>query len=224
MTDLANTSLGPVADASLRIDDGLIARMPVAAEAHFRAEQGDRPWFGRTILVRRESIAEVLQFLRDDPACRFTQLVDLCGVDYPHRRERFEVVYHLLSHVHNKRIRLALATDEDTPVPSVTRVFPNANWYEREAFDMYGIFFSDHPDLRRLLTDYGFHGHPMRKDFPMSGYTEVRYDNELKRVVYEPIKVQEFRNWDFLSPWEGAARYQLPGDEKTDPKVGAKVP
>ncbi len=225
MTDLATLTPAALSDASLRIDDGLIERLPAEAGAHFRAEQGDRPWLGRTILVRREAIVEVLAFLRDDPACRFTQLVLLSGVHYPNRREPFEVVYHLLSLVHNKRIRLAISTDEDTPAPSVTPVFPNANWYEREAFDMFGIFFSDHPDLRRILTDYGFHGHPMRKDFPMSGYSEVRYDDELKRVVYEPVKLQEFRNWDFLSPWEGQdKRYQLPGDEKTDPKIGGKVP
>lgn len=219
------TDVAAPADAALRIDDALIARLPAAAEAKFRQEQGDRPELGRTILIKREAIAEVLAFLRDDPACRFIQLTHLSGVDYPNRNERFEVVYHLLSYVHNQRIRLAVSTDEQTPVPTVTGVFANADWYEREAFDMYGIGFSGHPDLRRILTDYGFSGHPLRKDFPMSGYVEVRYDDELKRVVYEPVKLQEYRNWDFLSPWEGAeGRYQLPGDDKTDPKVGAKVP
>jgi NADH-quinone oxidoreductase subunit C len=139
----------------------------------------------------------------------------LSGVHYPQREQPFEVVYHLLSHVKNHRIRLKVSTDEDTPVPSVTPVFPNADWYEREAFDMYGIFFDGHPDLRRILTDYGFHGHPLRKDFPMSGYVEMRYDDELKRVVYEPVKITEWRNWEFLSPWEGDVRaYSLPGDEK----------
>jgi NADH-quinone oxidoreductase subunit C len=220
-----STEVAALHDAALAVEDGLIARLPAVAEARFREDQGDRPWLGRTILVKREAIVEALAFLRDDPELRFRQLIHLSGVDYPNRPQRFEVVYHLLSHVRNARIRLAVATDEDTPVPSVTKVFPNADWYEREAFDMYGIFFSDHPDLRRILTDYGFHGHPLRKDFPMSGYTEVRYDDELKRVVYEPVKLQEFRNWDFLSPWEGQdKRYQLPGDEKTDPKIGAKVP
>ncbi len=158
-------------------------------------------------------VLEALTFLRDHPDYRFHQLVDLCGVDYPERPLRFDVVYHLLSLVKNHRIRLKVQTDEDTPVPSVAGEFPAANWFEREAFDMYGIFFSDHPDLRRLLTDYGFHGHPLRKDFPMTGYVEVRYDDELKRVVYEPVKIAEFRQFDFLSPWEGAT-YALPGDEK----------
>jgi NADH-quinone oxidoreductase subunit C len=158
-------------------------------------------------------IVEALTFLRDHPDCRFHQLIDLCGVDYPERPLRFDVVYHLLSMVKNHRIRLKVQTDEDTPVPTVTSVFPVADWFEREAFDMYGIFFSGHPDLRRILTDYGFHGHPLRKDFPMTGYVEVRYDDELKRVVYEPVKIAEFRNFDFLSPWEGA-QYALPGDQK----------
>jgi NADH-quinone oxidoreductase subunit C len=167
-------------------------------------------------------IVEALTFLRDDPGMQFQQLIDLCGADYPHRTLRFDVVYHLLSMTKNRRIRVKVETDEDTPVPSVTPVYPVADWFEREAFDLYGVFFSGHPDLRRILTDYGFHGHPMRKDFPMTGYVEVRYDDELKRVVYEPVKSVEFRNWDFLSPWEGAeyARpgegypYKLPGDEK----------
>ena len=156
---------------------------------------------------------EALSFLRDHPDCRFHQLVDLCGVDYPERPLRFDVVYHLLSLVKNHRIRLKVQTDEDTAVASVADLFPAANWFEREAFDMYGIFFSGHPDLRRLLTDYGFHGHPLRKDFPMTGYVEVRYDDELKRVVYEPVKIAEFRQFDFTSPWEGAS-YALPGDDK----------
>ena len=154
-----------------------------------------------------------LTVLRDHADGRFHQLIDLCGVDYPERPLRFDVVYHLLSLVKNHRIRLKVQTDEDTPVPSVSGIFPAADWFEREAFDMYGIFFSDHPDLRRLLTDYGFHGHPLRKDFPMTGYVEVRYDDELKRVVYEPVKIAEFRQFDFTSPWEGAS-YALPGDDK----------
>jgi len=164
-------------------------------------------------------VVEALTFLRDDPAMRFHQLIDVCGADYPERAQRFDVVYHLLSMVRNHRVRLKVQTDEDTAVPSVTSVFPAADWFEREAFDMYGVFFSGHPDLRRLLTDYGFHGHPLRKDFPMTGYVEVRYDDELKRVVYEPVKAVEFRSWDFLSPWEGADYAKpgangLPGDEK----------
>ena len=163
--------------------------------------------------VGRDSLLEVLAFLRDDVNCRFKCLVDLCGVDYPERRERFEIIYNLLSHSHNLRIRIKTATDEDTPVPSVTGLFSSAIWPEREAWDLYGIFFSDHPDLRRLLTDYGFEGHPMRKDFPLTGYLEVRYDDEQKRVVYEPVSLtQEFRSFDYLSPWEGP----LPGDEKAE--------
>ncbi len=160
-------------------------------------------------------ILEALTYLRDDQD--FHQLVDLCGADYPEREQRFEVVYHLLSLTKNRRLRIKVVTDEDTPVPSAVSVFPSANWFEREAFDMYGVFFEGHPDLRRILTDYGFHGHPLRKDFPMTGYVEVRYDDELKRVVYEPVKSVEWRNWDFLSPWEGAERgfaAILPGDEK----------
>ena len=147
-------------------------------------------------------------------------LIDICGVDYPARKERFDVVYHLLSPRLNQRIRVKLTTDEVTPVPSVVGVFPAANWFEREAYDMYGILFSGHPDLRRILTDYGFQGHPMRKDFPLTGYVEVRYDEEQKRVVYEPVELtQEFRSFDFESPWEGA-RYVLPGDEKATGPAG----
>lgn len=164
--------------------------------------------------VKRDAIVKVLTFLRDDSNCQFRLLVDLCGVDYPEREQRFEVVYHLLSPRQNQRIRVKLGTDEETPVPSVTGVFSSAGWWEREAWDLYGIFFSDHPDLRRILTDYGFEGHPLRKDFPLTGYVEVRYDDEQKRVVYEPVKLaQEFRTFDFLSPWEGAPP-TLPGDEK----------
>lgn len=167
-----------------------------------------------TLTVARDRIIDVLATLRDDPACQFECLIDICGVDYPERPERFEVVYHLLSLRKNQRIRVKLATDEDTPVPSVIEIFPAANWFEREAYDMYGILFSNHPDLRRLLTDYGFQGYPLRKDFPLTGYVEVRYDDEQKRVVYEPVKLnQEFRSFDFESPWEGTT-YVLPGDEK----------
>ncbi|HEX4041289.1 MAG TPA: NADH-quinone oxidoreductase subunit C [Xanthobacteraceae bacterium] len=166
------------------------------------------------VTVKRDSIVPVLTFLRDDPALRFGVLIDIAGVDYPDRAERFEVVYNLLSLKHNKRVRVKLTTDEATPVPSVTGVFNSAGWYEREAWDMYGIFFADHPDLRRLLTDYGFEGHPMRKDFPLTGYVQVRYDEVQRRVVNEPVKLtQEFRSFDFLSPWEGMNKI-LPGDEK----------
>jgi len=167
-----------------------------------------------TITVPRDSIVAVLTKLRDDAGCKFEVLIDICGVDYPERAERFEIVYHLLSPRLNQRLRVRIATDETTPVRSVNDVFPAANWYEREAYDLYGIRFSGHPDLRRILTDYGFQGHPLRKDFPLTGYVEVRYDDEKKRVVYEPVKLtQEFRDFDFESPWEGP-NYILPGDEK----------
>jgi NADH-quinone oxidoreductase subunit C len=164
--------------------------------------------------IPRESILEVLTFLRDDPQCRFSILCDICGVDYPDRPLRFEVVYNLLSMTHNLRIRVKLETDEEQAVPSAVGVFSAAGWWEREAWDLFGIYFSDHPDLRRILTDYGFDGHPLRKDFPLTGYVELRYDEDQKRVVYEPVKLkQEFRSFDFLSPWEGMDRI-LPGDEK----------
>ena len=169
-----------------------------------------------SINVGRDDIVEVLTRLRDSSTLDFNCFIDLCGVDYPTRSERFDVVYHLLSMSQNARIRIKITTDEDTPVPTIVDVFPAANWYEREAFDMYGIFFNGHPDLRRILTDYGFEGYPLRKDFPLSGFVEVRYDDEQKRVVYEPVKLlQDFRNFDFLSPWEGAD-YVLPGDEKAE--------
>ena len=167
-----------------------------------------------TLFVACDRIAQVLTELRDDSECLFEVLIDICGVDYPEREKRFEVVYHLLSPRKNQRIRVKCETDEDTSVPSVVDVFPAANWFEREAYDMYGILFSGHPDLRRILTDYGFQGYPLRKDFPLTGYVEVRYDDAQKRVVYEPVKLtQEFRSFDFMSPWEGTD-YVLPGDEK----------
>ena len=170
-----------------------------------------------SVSVKRESIVQVLKFLHDDNRAQFVSMVDICGVDYPGDAQRFEVVYHLLSPKHNKRIRIKLRTDEDTPVESVTGIYPGADWFEREAYDMYGILFTGHPDLRRLLTDYGFDGFPLRKDFPLTGYVEVRYDNEGKRVVYEPVELrQEFRDFDYESPWEGAD-YVLPGDEKAQP-------
>ena len=167
-----------------------------------------------SLSVAAEDVVGVLRFLRDDVQTQFISLIDVCGVDYPGRRRRFEVVYHLLSPRQNMRLRVRVATDADSPVPSVVEVFPGADWFEREAYDLYGIRFTGHPDLRRLLTDYGFEGHPLRKDFPLTGFTEVRYDDTQKRVVYEPVNLrQEFRNFDFLSPWEGT-EYVLPGDEK----------
>ncbi|WP_457590041.1 NADH-quinone oxidoreductase subunit C [Jiella marina] len=167
-----------------------------------------------TLVVSPEDIVKVMTVLRDDPQTQFVNLIDICGVDYPAREKRFEVVYHLLSPRQNQRIRVKVRTAEDDPVPSVAGVFPAADWFEREAYDFYGILFTGHPDLRRILTDYGFEGHPMRKDFPLTGFVEVHYDEEKKQVVYEPVELrQEFRNFDFLSPWEGT-EYVLPGDEK----------
>ena len=167
-----------------------------------------------TIEVRRDRICDVINVLKDDERYRFGCLIDICGVDYPEREERFDVVYHLLSPWLNLRIRVRLTTDADTSVPSIVGIFPAANWFEREAFDLYGIVFENHPDLRRILTDYGFQGHPLRKDFPLTGFVELRYDDELKRVVYEPVKLmQDYRDFDFLSPWE-AMDAAIPGDEK----------
>ena len=170
-----------------------------------------------TLTVGRDQVLAVLTALRDAPDLMFEILLDICGVDFPERAERFDVVYHLLSPRRNARIRVKTTASEADQVPSAIGVFPAANWYEREAFDMYGILFSGHPDLRRILTDYGFQGHPLRKDFPLTGYVEVRYDDEKKRVVYEPVKLnQEFRSFDFESPWEGVT-YNIPGDEKAAP-------
>ena len=171
---------------------------------------------GELILkAKRESLIRVLEFLKNDRECDFKILVDITAVDFPGRAERFEVVYNLLSLSQNQRVRVKVATDENTPVPSAVCVFSSAGWYEREVWDMYGIYFSGNPDLRRILTDYGFEGHPLRKDFPLTGYVELRYDDELKRVIYEPVKlVQDFRTFDFESPWEGMTDVQLPGDEK----------
>jgi NADH-quinone oxidoreductase subunit C len=170
---------------------------------------------GELILwTERARLVDLLTQLRDDPRFLFKVLVDVCGVDYPERALRFEVVYNLLSLKHNRRVRVKVATDESAPVPSVVGVFSSANWFERETWDLFGVYFSDHPDLRRILTDYGFEGHPLRKDFPLTGYVEVRYDEVQKRVVYEPVKLkQEFRSFDFLSPWEGMSQI-LHGDEK----------
>ncbi len=172
-----------------------------------------------TLTVEAPRLIETAAYLRNDPSCLFVCFIDLTAVDYPVRAKRFDVVTHLLSPKHNRRIRIKVETDEATPVPSLTGLYPGANWFEREAYDLFGVIFEGHPDLRRLLTDYGFDGHPMRKDFPMTGYVEVRYDDEQKRVVYEPVQLtQEFRSFDFLSPWEGAIDYVLPGDEKASGK------
>ena len=207
---VADEDLAALGEHLVSASNGAITGFDVAfGELNLKAEAG--------------RIVEALTGLRDDPQGQFVQLIDLCGVDYPQRAKRFEVVYHLLSLVKNRRLRIRIETDEATPVATITGVYPCADWFEREAFDMYGIFFEGHPDLRRLLTDYGFEGYPLRKDFPMTGYVEVRYDPEQQRVVYEPVKITEFRAFDFLSPWEGAeyarpghAGVPLPGDEKAE--------
>lgn len=196
--DTALQGLGELISASLR---------DTVTDVHLQSGE-------LVVQAKRDSIVKVLCYLRDDVNCQFKILMDVCGVDYPGEDERFEVVYNLLSLTHNIRVRVKITTNEDTPVPSVISVFNSANWFEREAWDMFGIYFSDHPDLRRILTDYGFEGHPLRKDFPLTGFVELRYDDEQKRVVYEPVKLtQDFRSFDFLSPWEGV-QSQLPGDEK----------
>jgi len=184
-----------------------------------RAVTGHALAYGElTVTAQAADIVSVLRFLRDDPRCQFWSLIDITAVDWPSRERRFDVVYHLLSPKQNARIRIKIETDEATPVSSVIEVFPSADWYEREIYDLYGVVFTGHPDLRRILTDYGFEGHPLRKDFPLTGFVEVRYDDELKRVVYEPVRLtQEYRNFDFLSPWEGTD-YTLPGDEKASGK------
>ncbi|MEC7491235.1 MAG: NADH-quinone oxidoreductase subunit C [Pseudomonadota bacterium] len=175
------------------------------------------------VTAPRHEILDLMRKLRDDSNCLFKVLVDLTANDFPAREERFEIVYNLLSLSHNQRIRIKTATDEETPVPSMVPLFSSAGWFEREVWDMFGVFFADHPDLRRLLTDYGFEGHPLRKDFPLTGYVEVRYDEEQKRVVYDKVSLtQDFRNFDFMSPWEGA-EYILPGDEKAD-DISSKDP
>jgi len=184
-------------------------------EAHANLIAASQMKYGElTLTTTGENLVALLTFLRDDAKCGFVNLIDICGVDWPQRELRFDVVYHLLSPKKNLRIRVKVATDEDTPVPSACPVYPGADWFERETWDMYGVLFTGHPDLRRILTDYGFEGHPLRKDFPTTGFVEVRYDDAAKRVVYEPVELkQEFRNFDFLSPWEGT-EYVLPGDEK----------
>jgi len=175
------------------------------------------------IATTRDNLSAVMKLLRDDSNCQFKVLIDVTAADYPEREERFEIVYNLLSLSHNQRVRVKASTDENTPVPSVVPLFSAAGWFEREVWDMFGVFFTDHPDLRRMLTDYGFEGHPLRKDFPLTGYVEVRYDEEQKRVVYEPVTLtQDFRSFDFMSPWEGA-EYILPGDEKAGEDAAEKA-
>ena len=197
-----------MSDALKELGDYIALKQPDAVVSHEVA-------FGElTLTATVQGIVGLVRFLRKDETCRFSSLVDITAVDYPQRRARFDVVYHFLSMYRNQRIRVKLAVREDELVPSISGVHPSANWFEREVFDMFGILFSGHPDLRRILTDYGFRGHPLRKDFPTTGYVEVRYDEAAKRVVYEPVKlVQEYRQFDFMSPWEGA-NYILPGDEK----------
>ena len=191
------------------------------ASALAGAVTGHAVSFGQlTLNVEAARIVDVVTFLRDDPNCRFVSFTDVTAVDYPGREKRFDVVYHLMSPVFNTRIRLRAEADETTQVPSIIDVFPGADWFERECYDLYGVIFTGHPDMRRLLTDYGFDGHPLRKDFPLTGFVEVRYDDAEKRVVYEPVRLnQEFRKFDFLSPWEGADYPVLPGDEKAGLKV-----
>jgi NADH-quinone oxidoreductase subunit C len=204
MTDAPPSSLSPSAAVA-------VAEALVELAAHITARKADAVLDSHvangelTLVVVPQRLVALMDFLKTDPACRFSTLVDITAVDYPTREARFDVVYHLLSMYQNQRIRLKLSVREDRMVPSIIAVHPSANWFEREVFDMFGILFSGHPDLRRILTDYGFRGHPLRKDFPTTGFTEVRYDEKQKRVVYEPVKlVQEYRQFDFMSPWEGA--------------------
>ena len=201
---------GAMDDALKAIGDRIVAALPGAGLSA-------RIAFGElTLNANAGSLLQTLTFLRDDAECQFICFTDLCGADYPEREKRFDVVYQLLSPKKNLRVRVKVQTDEATPVPSAIPVFPAANWCERETYDLFGIIFDGHPDLRRILTDYGFEGHPLRKDFPMTGFVEVRYDDQEKRVLYEPVRLnQEFRQFDFLSPWEGAS--PLPGDEKAKP-------
>jgi len=190
----------------------ITAALPGAVTGHMVA-------FGElTITAQAVDIVKIVTFLRDDPRCEFVNFIDVTAVDWPAREQRFDIVYHFLSPKQNLRVRVKTVTDETTPVPSIIEVFPGADWFERETWDLYGVMFTGHPDMRRLLTDYGFEGHPLRKDFPLTGFVEVRYDDEQKRVLYEPVRLaQEFRNFDFLSPWEGTD-YKLPGDEKAEQK------
>ncbi|HXF89643.1 MAG TPA: NADH-quinone oxidoreductase subunit C [Xanthobacteraceae bacterium] len=193
------------------------------ADALAGAVTGYRVAFGElTISATAKDIVKVVTHLRDDWRCQFWSIIDVTAVDWPGREKRFDVVYHFLSPKQNRRIRVKIEVGEGEPVPSITGVFPGADWFEREAYDLYGVLFTGHPDMRRLLTDYGFEGHPLRKDFPLTGFVEVRYDDEVKRVVYEPVRLnQEFRTFDFLSPWEGPNYPPLPGDEKAKEKPGS---
>ncbi|MGZ5811700.1 MAG: NADH-quinone oxidoreductase subunit C [Rhizomicrobium sp.] len=189
----------------------IVSALPGAVAGHTVA-------FGElTLTANAADIVKVATFLRDDPRCAFVSIIDVTAVDWPAREKRFDVVYHLLSPTKNARVRVKIQTDEDTPVASIIGVYPGADWFERETYDLYGVLFTGHPDMRRILTDYGFDGHPLRKDFPLTGFVEVRYDDAQKRVVNEPVRLnQEFRNFDFLSPWEGTD-YIIPGDEKAKP-------
>jgi NADH-quinone oxidoreductase subunit C len=210
--------------AALGYDDMVAGLLKTAGFGE--AIQAQRVEHGRAILtIARDQLVDVMTYLRDAPELMFKQLVDLCGADYPERPERFEVIYNLLSLKYNQRLQLKVLTDENTPVPSVVGVFNSANWFEREAWDLYGVYFAGHPDLRRILTDYGFDGHPFRKDFPLTGYVELRYSEEQKRCVYEPVTLtQDFRSFDFMSPWEAMTDIQLPGDEKADKPAYWKMP
>ncbi len=200
----------------MSVSDLLDLKAYVAERLGDKLDSAEMKFDALNLTTSAENIISVLRFLRDDVQTQFISFIDLCGVDYPEREMRFEVVYHLLSPRQNMRVRLKLSTNAETPIPSVVEVYPGADWFEREAYDLFGILFTGHPDLRRLLTDYGFEGHPLRKDFPVTGFSEVRYDDEQKRVVYEPVQLrQELRNFDFLSPWEGTD-YVLPGDEKAE--------
>ena len=205
---MAAVEVRPVEDRLKALAEHVAAALPdLVGEREIRGGE-------LSLRVERSALPRVLGFLRDDPKCRFTVLCDICGVDFPDRPMRFEVVYNLLSMSLNQRIRITVETDENAPVPSATEFYSSAGWWEREAWDLFGIYFAGNPDLRRILTDYGFEGHPLRKDFPLTGYVELRYDEEQKRVVYEPVRLQqEFRSFDFLSPWEGMDKI-LPGDEK----------
>jgi len=198
-----------MSEALNTLGEAIVAALPGSVTGHSIA-------YGElTVTAQAADILKVVTFLRDDPRCRFVSIIDVTAVDWPARAKRFDVVYHFLSPRQNTRIRVKVETDEATPVPSIFSEFPGAEWFERETWDLYGVMFTDHPDLRRLLTDYGFEGHPLRKDFPLTGFVEVRWDDEQKRVVNEPVRLaQEFRNFDFLSPWEGTD-YVLPGDEKS---------
>jgi NADH-quinone oxidoreductase subunit C len=201
-----------VSEALNGLGEAIVAALPGAVTDHTVA-------YGElTIAGEAAEIVKIVTFLRDDARCQFWNIIDITAIDWPGRERRFDVVYHFLSPKQNTRIRVKVQTDEVTPVPSIFSVFPGAEWFERETWDMYGVMFTDNPDMRRLLTDYGFEGHPLRKDFPLTGFVEVRWDDEQKRVLYEPVRLaQEFRNFDFLSPWEGTD-YKLPGDEKAEQK------